>query len=235
MGRPHLKRRADCPPVSPGLDWKPRMKTPSPPTASGEAPLVELTEEARARMRSALTTADPPRNWLRVRVTPNGPGFDYHLQGITGDQVLDGDLRVEQGGFTLVIDADSADRIRGTRIDYRETLLERGFRFDNPNVPASPVLPGGERTDLEGPLPERVQILLDTEINPAIAAHGGRVRLVDVREGQVYLAFGGGCHGCGMVDVTLKQGIERRIREAVPEIVGVVDTTDHAAGENPYY
>ena len=66
-------------------------------------------------------------------------------------------------------------------------------------------------------------------------AHGGRVRLVDVKDGQVYLAFGGGCHGCGLVDVTLKQGIERRIREAVPEVVGVVDTTDHSAGENPYY
>lgn len=211
------------------------MDIPSPRTASGDPPLIELTEEARARIRSALASADPPRRWLRVRVTPNGPGFDYHLQGLTGDEVLDGDLRVEQDGFALVIDADSADRLRGTRVDYRETLLERGFRFDNPNVPASPVLPEGERTDLEGPLPDRVRVLLDTEINPAIAAHGGRVRLVDVKDGRVYLAFGGGCHGCGMVDVTLKQGIERRIREAVPEIVGVVDTTDHAAGENPYY
>jgi Fe/S biogenesis protein NfuA len=211
------------------------MDIPSRRTANGDPPLVELTQEARVRIRSALATADPPRRWLRVRVTSNGSGFDYHLQGLTGDQVLDDDVRVEQGGFTLVIDADSADRLRGTRIDYRETLLESGFRFDNPNVPASPVLPEGERTDLEGPLPDRVRALLDAEINPAIAAHGGRVRLVDVRDRQVYLAFGGGCHGCGMVDVTLKQGIERRIREAVPEIVGVVDTTDHATGENPYY
>ncbi len=211
------------------------MELPPPPSGNGEPPLVELTEEARAQIRFALAAADPPRRWLRVRVTPNGHEFDYQLQGLNGDQIVDGDLCVEQDGFALVIDSDSADRLRGTRIDYRETLLERGFRFDNPNVPTSPVLPQGERTDLEGPLPDRVRMLLDTEINPAIAAHGGRVRLVDVRDRQVYLAFGGGCHGCGMVDVTLKQGIERRIREAVPEIVGVVDTTDHSAGENPYY
>jgi Fe/S biogenesis protein NfuA len=212
-----------------------RMDNPIQPVTNGEPPLVELTEEARARIRSALAAAVPPRRWLRVRVTPTGHGFDYHLQGLAEDQVVDRDLRVEQDGFALAIDPDSADRLRGTRIDYRETLLERGFRFDNPNVSASPVLPEGERTDLEGPLPDRVRMLLDTEINPAIAVHGGRVRLVDVRDGQVYLAFGGGCHGCGMVDVTLKQGIERRIREAVPEVVGVVDTTDHSAGENPYY
>lgn len=203
--------------------------------ANGDPQLVELTEEARERIRAALAAADPPRRWLRVRVTPSSDGFDYHLQGLAADQVLDGDLCVEDDGFALVIDPASAERLRGTRIDYRETLLERGFRFDNPNVPASPVLPEGERVDLQGPLPDRVRVLLDTEINPAIAAHGGRVRLVDVRDGQVYLAFGGGCHGCGMVDVTLKQGIERRIREAVPEVVGVVDTTDHSTGEDPYY
>lgn len=211
------------------------MEDVSPRAIQGDATLVELTEEARARIAAALAAADPPRRWLRVCVTPGGQGFDYQLQGITEDQILDDDLHVDQGGFALVIDADSADRLRGTRIDYRETLLERGFRFDNPNLPASPVLPAGERTDLEGPLPDRVRVLLDTEINPAIAAHGGRVRLVDVRDGRIYLAFGGGCHGCGMVDVTLKQGIERRIREVMPEVVEIVDTTDHSAGENPYY
>jgi Fe/S biogenesis protein NfuA len=211
------------------------MDVPAPTTANGDPPVVELTEEARTRIRTALAAADPPRRWLRVRVTPRGHDFDYQLQGVAEDQVRENDLRLPQDGFALVIDADSIDRLRGTRIDYRETLVERGFRFDNPNVPASPVLPEGERTDLKGSLPDQVRLLLDTEINPAIAAHGGHVRLVDVEDGRVYLAFGGGCHGCGMVDVTLKQGIERRIREAVPAVVEVVDTTDHASGENPFY
>lgn len=200
-----------------------------------EAPFVLLTEEARSRIRAVLGAADPPRRHLRIRVTPLRDRFQYHLQGLTEEEVLGDDLVVPEDGFTLVVDPDSADRLRGCRIDYRESLIETGFRFDNPSAPRSPVLPEGERPDLEGPLPEQVRMLLDSEINPAIAAHGGRVRLVDVRDARVYLAFGGGCHGCGMVDVTLKQGIERRIREAVPEVVEVVDTTDHSTGENPYY
>ena len=81
---------------------------------------------------------------------------------------------------------------------------------------------------------EKVQQLLDTAINPAVAGHGGVVTLFDVRERMVYLQMGGGCQGCGMADVTLKQGIETMIREEVPEVVEILDVTDHAAGQNPY-
>lgn len=205
------------------------------PTSAQATSLVDLTEEARLRIRSSLRSAAPPRTHLRIRVIPGPTRFEYRLQGLTREHVQDDDLTFEEDGFTLVVDPDSAARLQGARVDYRESLLESGFRFDNPNAPQSPVLPEGERPDLRGPVPDRVRMLLDSEINPAIAAHGGHVRLVDVRDGQVFLAFGGGCHGCGMVDVTLKQGIERRIREVVPEVVEVVDTTDHSTGENPYY
>ncbi|MDA1132352.1 MAG: NifU family protein [Proteobacteria bacterium] len=80
-----------------------------------------------------------------------------------------------------------------------------------------------------------VQEILDNEINPGVASHGGNVKLIDVADHTVYLEFGGGCHGCGMVDVTLKQGVETRIMEAVPTITAVLDITDHAEGTNPYY
>jgi IscR-regulated protein YhgI len=80
----------------------------------------------------------------------------------------------------------------------------------------------------------RVQYLLETAINPAVAGHGGVVSLVDVKDRMVYLQMGGGCQGCGMADVTLKQGIETMIREELPEVVDIIDVTDHAAGENPY-
>ena len=83
-------------------------------------------------------------------------------------------------------------------------------------------------------LKERVQHLLDTSINPGVAGHGGFVRLMDVQDNVVYLQMGGGCQGCGMADVTLKQGIETMIREELPEVVDIIDVTDHAAGENPY-
>ena len=83
-------------------------------------------------------------------------------------------------------------------------------------------------------LKERVQHLLDTSINPGVAGHGGFVRLMDVQDSVVYVQMGGGCQGCGMADVTLKAGIESLIKEEIPEVTEVLDTTDHAAGENPY-
>ena len=84
-------------------------------------------------------------------------------------------------------------------------------------------------------LRSKVQELIDTMINPAIAGHGGFVDLIDVQDNRVYLQMGGGCQGCGAADVTLKSGIERLIKDELPEVVEVLDTTDHASGTNPYY
>jgi len=84
-------------------------------------------------------------------------------------------------------------------------------------------------------LKTRVQELIDSMINPAVAGHGGFVELIAVQDNRVYLQMGGGCQGCGAADVTLKSGIERLIKEEIPEIAEVLDTTDHASGANPYY
>jgi Fe/S biogenesis protein NfuA len=84
-------------------------------------------------------------------------------------------------------------------------------------------------------LKTRVQELIDTMINPAVAGHGGFVELIDVQDNRVYLQMGGGCQGCGAADVTLKSGIERLIKEEIPEVAEVLDATDHSAGSNPYY
>ena len=81
----------------------------------------------------------------------------------------------------------------------------------------------------------RVQELIETTINPAVAGHGGFVQLIDVKDNKVYLQMGGGCQGCGAADITLKAGIERLLKEELPEIEEVLDTTDHASGDNPYY
>jgi Fe-S cluster biogenesis protein NfuA len=82
---------------------------------------------------------------------------------------------------------------------------------------------------------EKVQEILEQQINPAVAAHGGYVELIDVADATVYVRLGGGCQGCGMANVTLKQGIEQAIRQQVPEVMAIYDTTDHASGTNPYY
>ena len=84
-------------------------------------------------------------------------------------------------------------------------------------------------------LKARVQELIESTINPAVAGHGGDVELIDVQENKVYLQMGGGCQGCGAADITLKAGIERLIKEELPEVEEVLDTTDHSSGNNPYY
>jgi len=84
-------------------------------------------------------------------------------------------------------------------------------------------------------LKEKIQKLLDESVNPAVGMHGGYVELLDVKDSTVYIRMSGGCQGCGMADVTLKQGIERLIFEEAPEVTEILDVTDHAAGSNPYY
>ena len=81
----------------------------------------------------------------------------------------------------------------------------------------------------------RIQEMIDFQINPAVGGHGGIIELLDYKDGVVYLRMGGGCQGCGMANVTLKQGIERMLREEIPEIQQIVDVTDHAGGTHPYY
>jgi Fe-S cluster biogenesis protein NfuA len=82
---------------------------------------------------------------------------------------------------------------------------------------------------------EQIETILDREINPAIASHGGVISLLDVQQGVVYVKMGGGCQGCASSTATLKQGVEQTIRARVPGVVQILDTTDHAAGMNPYY
>lgn len=101
----------------------------------------------------------------------------------------------------------------------------------------APLVADGYFGDLpaEGDLKWAIRDLLDREINPAVAQHGGFVELIEVRRNNVYLRLGGGCQGCGAADVTLKQGIEKAIRDLAPAVGEILDTTDHAAGRNPYY
>src|SRR5215831_4488788 len=122
-------------------------------------------------------------------------------------------------GFVAGSDLVPTDQV----VDFGDGPEGAGFRIDNPNPLWS------------DPLALSIQKVFDEEINPQIAAHGGWVALLEAKEGVAYIQLGGGCQGCGMVDVTLKQGIEVALKERVPEIREVVDTTDHAGGQNPYY
>jgi Fe/S biogenesis protein NfuA len=133
-----------------------------------------------------------------------------------------------------MIASDSIEQIAGATLDFTGA----GMVIQNPNRPVPSPSPGpGDhpQADLSGPVAQAVLAILEADINPQIAAHGGRADLVAVEDGVVYVRMSGGCQGCGLASVTLTQGIEVAIVDAVPEVVSVRDVTDHSSGENPYY
>ena len=150
------------------------------------------------------------------------PAFQYSLGLAT--EVQDGDIIIECENFKVLVNAESAPDLKGAVIDYVEDLNSSGFNIENPNTPT-----------WDNPKAQEIQKLIDERINPAVAAHGGQIELLNVEEDSIYIHMGGGCQGCGMANVTLKHGIEAMIQEVFPEIKHVVDTTDHAAGDDPYY
>jgi Fe/S biogenesis protein NfuA len=130
--------------------------------------------------------------------------------------------------------AGDAESLRGATIEWSDDLMRGGLMVLNPNTP-SPVVAPPPTEGLTGDVAERVAQVIERHINPAIAAHGGRAQLEGVQEDTAFVRLGGGCQGCGMATVTLDQGIESAILQAVPEVRRVVDVTDHAAGDNPYF
>ena len=186
--------------------------------------LLTVTPDARAKIDSVRSSNDFLDALLRVKVAGrSGPRLQYEIALEDPRDRTDADVAVDLGGLTVVVDPDSADQLAGSTIDLDPGITGGGLRVDNPNE--------GWRD----PLARAVQAVLDTRINPGVGGHGGMVSLIDVRDGTAYMRFGGGCQGCAAVDVTLRAGVEAALRDAVPEITAVVDVTDHAAGENPYY
>ena len=147
----------------------------------------------------------------------------YQLQFVKPEDQAPDDQIVKTQGLEVVIDSATAENLSGSTVDFVDEIAERGFRIDNPN----PLW--------NDPLSIKVQDVIDSQINPAIASHGGFVMLLDVKDEKAFIQLGGGCVGCGMVDVTLKSGIEVMILDNIPEITQVIDSTDHASGQNPYY
>ena len=188
--------------------------------------MISVTEAAIAKIKSLQESGDAMGMAIRVKVREDGPAaFDYNVRFVPLEDKSEQDHTVEADGITFYIDEVSGPMISGASLDFVESVQGAGFKFANPNKPPL----------LKDPLAARVHQIIEEKINPGVASHGGRVALMGVNEGRVYLRLSGGCQGCGMVDVTLKQGIEATLREEIPEITEVLDTTDHASGTNPYY
>lgn len=167
---------------------------------------------------------------LRLAVQHAGtPQADVALNYCPAGKQASDDEAVDCGDFSLYVERESMAALNGAVIDFEVSETGGELSIRAPGLK-------GQAPDLDAPLDERVAWVLESRINPMVASHGGRVGLVEVTgDRDVVLQFGGGCHGCGMVDVTLKQGIETQLRQEVPEIRNVIDSTDHSSGSNPYY
>ena len=186
--------------------------------------MIRVTDVARDKILEMMASQGKGGLALRFGVKGRGQGaFLYQLAFADRAEQAADDTAVTVGALVVLISAASMDNLKGATIDFVEENGQSGFKIDNPNPLWA------------DPMALAVQKVIDEDINPAVASHGGVVTLLDVRDATAYIQLGGGCQGCGMADVTLKQGIEVRIREMVPSILGVVDTTDHAEGSNPYF
>ncbi len=191
---------------------------------------IEITESANQFLNELVAKQDEPGLGLRLRVTAAGtPAANCELIFCGNGESQADDQLMPIGEINLFIEQASQDWLVDAEIDYINEGTGGRLNIRAPKIK-------GSAPATNAPLLEQVGWLIDTEINPSLASHKGHVTLVGVTEdGVVSLQFGGGCQGCGMANVTLQNGIEKTLKEQLPEVTAVIDATDHASGQNPYY
>jgi Thioredoxin-like proteins and domains len=206
--------------------------------------MINFTPNAKEKIRIILKDKDPKKWGVQLRYED---GFysdliPIDLQTVSQDQSVQiykkKKLLLEVEDFKLVVAKAQEAKLEGATIDYIDGGILRGVfevTLKRPEAEGAADHRAGSHLDFSNPQIKKISELLEQEINPAIASHGGTAELVDVKDNYVYLRMGGGCQGCASSAATLKAGIEMRIKEEVPEIIAVIDQTDHAAGENPYF
>jgi Fe/S biogenesis protein NfuA len=195
--------------------------------------VLSVTDAARTEilgMRRIET--DPDTLALRVEVVGStGTEFTYDLTFEPLANVNDGDELDTNGELPVLVPADSVEDLAGATLDHVDPT---GLIIRNPNRPRPKMLTI-EELELVGTVDEKITMLLDREINPSLAMHGGFAQLDRVEGDTAFVIMGGGCQGCGLAQLTLTEGIKAQIENRIPEIREVVDVTDHAMGENPFY
>lgn len=205
--------------------------------------VLKLTDEARNVVLDALQNEEQSSAlalWIEVTGT-KGPGYSYDLYFSDLADAPEGAAMGSDGGVTIVVPEASIDRLRGSRLEFAADG-GGGLVLVNPNIPTPEEMNPGVPADIlalgvEGPTALFAIDVLEKNINPSIASHGGRADLVAMDEEKkvAYIKMSGGCQGCSMSRMTLSQGIETTLREAIPALTGVIDVTDHASGVNPFY
>lgn len=196
------------------------------------APRVNFTAVAHQQLEAVLARQQQPAA-LRILVkNPGGVSPQYDMALEPANAVRPGDTVIDAEGLRVLVDAQSLPAVQGATVDFSDDPLQPGFVV---NPPTPPTIEVPDAFDTSNPLEAQVQSVIEHDVNPGIAAHGGHAELVGIKDDVVFVALGGGCQGCSMASVTLKQGIEQILKQAIPRIRAVVDATDHAHGSNPFY
>ena len=181
---------------------------------------LQITDQAQIFINNQLRSSN--LKVLKILVEPTSAlkaNYTYKFE----ESHSDSEIQFEKNSFKIAIERKNSTYIEGTIIEINK---DGELEVINPNLSIS---------KLSGSLEEQIQTLLDEQVNPMLASHGGNVMLEGIKDESAYLRFGGGCQGCSMIDTTVKQGVEVMLKEAIPKLAGVFDITDHSEGESPFY
>lgn len=188
--------------------------------------MISLTETAQQKIGEFVNDAGDECRGVRIRAARVGKHtFRYQIHLVREEDIDDQDSRIDCEGFSVYVDPQSDEWMAGSTVDFLTLDSGTGFQIDNPA--ASP--------QWDDPVAQKVQQVIDEKVTPVVASHGGWVELDRVDGNTAYVSLGGGCQGCSSASFTLSQGIASVIKDEVPEIENVVDETDHAAGDQPFY
>lgn len=191
--------------------------------------MIHITEAAQAHFNKLLQNQEEGTQIRVFVINPGTPGAECGVSYCPPDAVEPSDTELKFNGFSAYVDEVSAPFLEDAEIDFVTDQLGSQLTLKAPNAKMRKVAD-------DAPLADRVEYVLQSTINPQLASHGGFVSLIEVTEdGYAILQFGGGCNGCSMIDVTLKEGIEKELLTLFPELKGVKDITEHQRGEHSYY
>lgn len=192
--------------------------------------MIDITTPAQKYLQDLLSRQEDPDVGVRIFITdPGTPMAETCLAYCRPGEEQPDDERIDYDGFSAWIDNRSKDFLVDAVVDFAEDRMGGQLTIKAPNSKVPQV-------SEDSPLEDKVNYILQSQVNPSLASHGGMVSLVEVvDDGVAVLEFGGGCQGCGMIDVTLKNGVERALLEQLPELKGIRDVTDHSYTENAYY
>lgn len=192
--------------------------------------MISISDSAQSHFCELLSN-QPENTAIRVFVVnPGTPNAECGVSYCPPEAFEETDKKLEYNGFSAVVDEQSVAYLEEAEIDYVTDKMGSQLTLKAPNAKM-------RKVSEDAPLVDRVDYFIQSDINPKLASHGGQVTLMEITDDKVaILQFGGGCNGCSMVDVTLKEGIEKEMLEIFAgELVGVKDMTEHQSGDHSYY